>query len=142
MFERLMDRQQLSISLILFFLQLIVMWLTKHSFTGLNILSFGVNLIMWSVQLLFNSLFWLSNTSKFILILKPDNGFYAKPLLSIGWWKAYFSWQFTWHRKKRSNKGEVIITFFQLLRGQFVVWYCKKSWVNSKEKQMLTKRNV
>ena len=142
MFERLMDRQQLSISLILFFLQLIVMWLTKHSFTGLNILSFGVNLIMWSVQLLFNSLFWLSNTSKFILILKPDNGFYAKPLLSIGWWKAYFSWQFTWHRKKRSNKGEVIITFFQLWRGQFVFWYCKKSWVNSKEKQMLTKRNV
>ena len=142
MFERLVDRQQLSISLILFFLQLIVMWLTKHSFTGLNILSFGVNLIMWSVQLLFNSLFWLSNTSKFILILKPDNGFYAKPLLSIGWWKAYFSRQFTWHRKKRSNKGEVIITFFQLWRGRFVVWYCKKSWVNSKEKQMLTKRNV
>ena len=142
MFERLVDRQQLSISLILFSLQLIVMWLTKHSFTGLNILSFGVNLIMWSVQLLFNSLFWLSNTSKFILILKPDNGFYAKPLLSLGWWKAYFSGQFTWHRKKRSNKGEVIITFFQLWRWRFVVWYCKKNWVNSKEKQMLNKRKV
>ena len=29
--------------------------------------------------------FWLINTSKFIFILKPDNGFYAKLLLLLVW---------------------------------------------------------
>ena len=33
-------------------------------------------------------------------MLKPDNGFYAKPLLLLVWQKAYFSEQFTWHSKK------------------------------------------
>ena len=61
--------------------------------------------------------FWLSNTSKLMFILKPDEGVLCEAIFIISLVKGLFQWTIYTAQEKISSNWEVIITILSIMAG-------------------------